>query len=172
MIDFIQCKHGRKLLVGECVDDFLDRLVWPVLKWLLYLCSIQTTLDSLRGTSVTGKLLLQRLDGGRLCEWSTDVQLSDLSGRDLLTARCLLLMDPLSRELVLIIECLLMDCYHFCIRFPSIHLTISDRSHTISLDGSYPRVAFPVSNIFSFMIQMYHPCSEELFPDLQHPLSR
>ena len=36
------------------------------------------------------------------------------------------------------------ETYHLSIRLPRIQFTISDRSHTISCDGSYPLVAFPM----------------------------
>lgn len=37
--------------------------------------------------------------------------------------------------------------YHFSIKLPSTHLTISPRSHSMSTEGSYPRVAFPSASV-------------------------
>lgn len=37
----------------------------------------------------------------------------------------------------------LWKAHHFSMRLPCIHCTISDLSHTISCDGSYPLVVFP-----------------------------
>ena len=41
---------------------------------------------------------------------------------------------------------------HFSIKFPSIHLTISDLNQTISCEGSYPLVAFPDPDNLQHMI--------------------
>ena len=46
--------------------------------------------------------------------------------------------------------------YHFCIKFPSTHRTISDRSHSMSCEGSYPLVAFPVIQIPSVLYLSCH----------------
>ena len=46
--------------------------------------------------------------------------------------------------------------YHFCIKFPNTHRTISDRSHSMSCEGSYPLVAFPVIQIPSVLYLFHH----------------
>ena len=42
--------------------------------------------------------------------------------------------------------------YHFSIRFPSIHASISDRNQAMSTEGSYPLVAFPMSKASQSLI--------------------
>jgi len=109
MINLVQCNDRREFLIGEGIDNLLNRFVRPMLKWLF-----QT---SVRAT--TAEVLPYPENWP--CSVSTAVAL---------TAICRLLNDP-----------------HLSIRFPRIHCTISDRSHTMSCEGSYPRVAFPSASV-------------------------
>lgn len=56
---------------------------------------------------------------------------------------CLLLMEPL-HSISPGYVAPDVQAYHFCMRFPRTQRTISDLSHSISCEGSYPRVALPV----------------------------
>lgn len=65
-------------------------------------------------------------------------------------ATCLRLIDPLIEESVLTPFLRDLECSrtnHFSIKLPNTHRTISECSHSMSTDGSYPRVAFPSASV-------------------------
>lgn len=64
MVDLVERDDGRKLLVGEGVDDFLNRFIAPVLKRLFEVQAVEGTGDDGGCGAVARKLGLQCFNGG------------------------------------------------------------------------------------------------------------